>query len=104
MKNQSDLFEGLLDNIYDAATDDELWTPILREISALTNSVGGVLLGQSQSPRMLHFTKHYNTDPECLYALRERHVLNPWTLHMQQFHPAGAVVLLAPRLTSLSQQ
>jgi DNA-binding CsgD family transcriptional regulator len=92
MKNESDLFEGLLDNIYDAATDDELWTQILREISTLTNSVGGVLLGQSQSPRMLHFTKHYNTDPECLHALSERHVLNPWTLYMQQFHPAGAVV------------
>jgi DNA-binding CsgD family transcriptional regulator len=93
MKNESDLSEGLLDNIYDAATDDQLWTQILREISTLTNSVGGVLLGQSQIPRMLHFTQHYNTDPECLHALRERHVLNPWTLHMQQFHPAGRVVL-----------
>jgi DNA-binding CsgD family transcriptional regulator len=92
MRNESDLFERLLDKIYDAATDDRLWTPIFREISTLTNSVGGVLLGQSRKPRMLHFAQHYNTDPGCLRALRERHVRNPWTLHMQQFHPAGVVV------------
>jgi len=93
MRNESDLFERLLDKIYDAATDDQLWAPIFREISTLTNSVGGVLLGQSQSPRLLHFARHYNTDPECLRVLRDRHVLNPWTLHMQKFHPAGTVVL-----------
>ena len=93
MRNESDLFEILLDKIYDAATDDQLWAPIFREISTLTNSVGGVLLGQSQSPRLLHFARHYNTDPECLRVLRDRHVLNPWTLHMQKFHPAGTVVL-----------
>jgi len=77
MRNESDLFERLLDKIYDAATDDQLWAPIFREISTLTNSVGGVLLGQSQSPRLLHFARHYNTDPECLRVLRDRHVLNP---------------------------
>ena len=93
MRNESDLFERLLDKIYDAATDDQLWAPIFREISTLTNSVGGVLLGQSQSPRLLHFARHYNTDPECLRVLRDRHVLNSWTLHMQKFHPAGTVVL-----------
>jgi DNA-binding CsgD family transcriptional regulator len=93
MRNESDLFERLLDKIYDAATDDQLWAPIFREISTLTNSVGGVLLGQSQSPRLLHFARHYNTDPECLRVLRDRHVLNPWTLHMQKFHPSGTVVL-----------
>jgi DNA-binding CsgD family transcriptional regulator len=93
MRNESDVFERLLDKIYDAATDDQLWAPIFGEISTLTNSVGGVLLGQSKSPRLLHFARHYNTDPECLRALRDRHVLNPWTLHMQKFHPAGTVVL-----------
>ena len=93
MRNESDVFERLLDKIYDAATDDQLWAPIFGEISTLTNSVGGVLLGQSQSPRLLHFARHYNTDPECLRVLRDRHVLNPWTLHMQKFHPAGTVVL-----------
>jgi DNA-binding CsgD family transcriptional regulator len=82
-----------LDKIYDAATDDQLWAPIFREISTLTNSVGGVLLGQSRSPRILHFASHYNTDPECVRALKDRHVLNPWTLHMQKFHPVGTVVL-----------
>jgi DNA-binding CsgD family transcriptional regulator len=93
MRNESDVFERLLDKIYDAATDDQLWAPIFGEISTLTNSVGGVLLGQSKSPRLLHFARHYNTDPECLRALRDRHVLNPWTLHMQKFHPVGTVVL-----------
>ena len=93
MRNESDVFERLLDKIYDAATDDQLWAPIFGEISTLTNSVGGVLLGQSKSPRLLHFARHYITDPECLRALRDRHVLNPWTLHMQKFHPAGTVVL-----------
>lgn len=93
MRSESDFFERLLDKIYDAATDDQLWTPIFHEISTLTNSVGGVLLGQSQSPRILHFARHYNTDPECVRALKDRHVLNPWTLHMQKFHPVGTVVL-----------
>ncbi|MCA1451780.1 helix-turn-helix transcriptional regulator [Bradyrhizobium sp. BRP22] len=92
MRSAGELPERLLDLIYDAATDDELWTPIFREISELTNSVGGVLLGQSQKPRLLHFARHYNTDPSSLRALSERHVVNPWTLHMQTRYPAGAVV------------
>jgi DNA-binding CsgD family transcriptional regulator/PAS domain-containing protein len=92
MRSAGEVPERLLDLIYDAATDDGLWTPIFREISELTNSVGGVLLGQSQKPRLLHFARHYNTDPNSVRALGERHVQNPWTLHMQTRYPAGTVV------------
>ena len=37
--------EKLLDLIYDAATEQELWSSVLTQIADLTNSQGGVLFG-----------------------------------------------------------
>ena len=85
--------DKLLDTIYDAATDDALWTSIFQDISSHTNSAGGILLGQSQGPRLLHFTHSYNADQSSIRALQDRHMANPWTIHMQTFHPQGTVVL-----------
>lgn len=84
--------DKLLDLIYDAAGDDSLWVPVLQEIANLTDSAGGVLLCQSGRDRTLFFEHHCNTSDECLRALKERHVLNPWTIHMATRHPVGVVV------------
>lgn len=93
MLDDQGLPEKLLDTIYDAASDDALWQSIFQDISRHTNSAGGILLGQSQEPRLLHFTHSYNTDQGSIGALRDRHMANPWTIHMQTFHPQGSVVL-----------
>lgn len=87
MLDDQGLPEKLLDTIYDAASDDALWQSIFQDISRHTNSAGGILLGQSQEPRLLHFTHSYNTDQGSIGALRDRHMANPWTIHMQTFHP-----------------
>jgi DNA-binding CsgD family transcriptional regulator len=84
--------DELLDLIYDAATDDRLWVPALEKIAKLTNSVSGVLLCQSIRDRSIFFEHHTNTSEECLRVLKERHVFNPWTVHMSTHHPVGVVV------------
>lgn len=84
--------DQLLDLIYDAATDDRLWVPVLREIAGLTNSAGGVLLCQSGRDRTIFFEHQSGTSEECLQVLKERHVLNPWTVHMATHHPVGVVM------------
>ena len=84
--------DGLLDLIYDAAADDRLWAPALEEIARATNSVGGVLMCQSIRDRTIFFEHHTNTSEECLRVLKERHVINPWTVHMSSHRPVGVVV------------
>jgi hypothetical protein len=39
--------DRLLDAVYDAATDQQLWRSVLTQIADLTGSQGGVLFGQS---------------------------------------------------------
>ena len=84
--------DELLDLIYDAAADHRLWVPALEKIAKLTNSVSGVLLCQSIRDRSIFFEHHTNTSEECLRVLKERHVFNPWTVHMSTHHPVGVVV------------
>ena len=84
--------EQLLDLIYDAATDPHLWPSIFREIAGLTHSINGVLLGQSRTEQTIFFQHHYDTSEESLRALKERHVLNPWTIYMESENPVGVVV------------
>jgi len=84
--------DKLLDLIYDAAADDSLWVAVLQEIANLTDSAGGVLLCQSGRDRTLFFEHHCNTSDECIRVLKERHVLNPWTIHMATNQPVGVVV------------
>ncbi len=84
--------EKLLDLIYDAATDDRLWVPVLREVASLTGSAGGVVLCQSGRDRTIFFEHQSGTSRECIDALKERHVLNPWTVYMTRNRPVGIVV------------
>jgi len=92
MRERQEVPETLLDLIYDAAADDQLWPLVFREIASRTNSVGGVLLYQSSRAQSVYFEHHFRTDYRCIRALKERHVLNPWTNYMRTFRPVGVVV------------
>jgi hypothetical protein len=47
LSRSTELTDKLLDRIYDAATEQDLWRSVLTEIADLTNSQGGILFGQS---------------------------------------------------------
>lgn len=82
--------DRLLDLIYDAATDIELWPFVLTGIADLTNSEGGVLYFQSTNK--VYFSKNGRLSTESDRIYQERHVANPWNLYMSR-QPTGAVVL-----------
>ncbi|MHC2338260.1 helix-turn-helix transcriptional regulator [Bradyrhizobium sp. USDA 4454] len=83
--------EQLLDLIYDAATDETLWSDVLVRIAELTASVNGVLFGQVVGDSKVFFNHHTLSREECLRAYRERYVKNPYALHMDRQHN-GAIV------------
>lgn len=47
MNLSSDKIEKVLDLIYDAAADNDLWPRALTAVADLTHSEGGILFGQS---------------------------------------------------------
>jgi DNA-binding CsgD family transcriptional regulator len=71
--------EWLLDLIYDAATDPELWRSVLTEIADLTNSQGGIIFGQSVAHNRVYFDYNGRLNEECKQAYLERHIQNPWS-------------------------
>lgn len=75
--------EKLLDLIYDAATEPDLWRRVLTEIADLTKSQGGVLFGQSVTAGRVYFDYTGRLDPECNRAYQERHMRNPWSTAME---------------------
>jgi len=83
--------DKLLDLIYDAATEHELWRTVLTEIADLTGSEGGILFGQSIGARQVYFDFNGRLNEECNSAYKKDHVLNPWNLGMQS-QPVGRVV------------
>ena len=83
--------DELLDLIYDAATDEELWTSALIEVAAMTNSLGGVLFGVEHQTRATPFTFNGRLSEESHRIYRERHFINPWSVHMHGM-PAGTLV------------
>jgi DNA-binding CsgD family transcriptional regulator len=86
-----ELTDKLLDLIYDAATDEELWTPALIEIADLTGSLGGVMFGVEHKTRAIPFTFNGRLSEESNRIYRERHFMNPWAVHMLSA-PAGTLV------------
>src|SRR5262245_35571055 len=84
--------DGLLDRIYDAATEQELWCSVLTEIADLTGSQGAVLYGLSTHAGCVYFDYNGRLSEECNRAYQERHVLNPLTAGMVS-QPVGRVVL-----------
>lgn len=88
----SDKIEKVLDLIYDAAAENDLWPQVLTSIADLTHSEGGVMHGQSFSAQRVYFDFNGRLSEECNRAYRERHMLNPWSQHMVS-QPVGRVVL-----------
>jgi DNA-binding CsgD family transcriptional regulator/PAS domain-containing protein len=84
--------DKLLDLIYDAATDQELWRSVLTEIADLTGSQGGILFGQSMRANAVYFDYNGRLSEECNRAYKERHVQNPWHEGMQR-QQVGRIVL-----------
>jgi DNA-binding CsgD family transcriptional regulator len=92
MNFSSDKIEKILDLIYDAAADNDLWPQVLTSIADLTHSEGGVMHGQSFSAQRVYFDFNGRLDEECNRAYRERHMLNPWSRHMVS-QPVARLVL-----------
>ncbi|HLQ79021.1 MAG TPA: hypothetical protein VK210_16805, partial [Terriglobia bacterium] len=90
-----DVPPNLLDLIYDAASDPQLWCTALSRIADLMNSRGGILFGVSMAPggcREVHFEHNGGMDEACGRAHRERHPANPWSAGMYR-KPVECVVL-----------
>jgi DNA-binding CsgD family transcriptional regulator len=84
--------EKLLDLIYDAAAENDLWRNVLTAIADLTHSQGGVLFGQSMTARKIYFDFNGRLDEDCNRAYQERHMQNPWSVGMEN-KPVGRFVL-----------
>ena len=84
-----DLSDKLLELVYDAATEPELWSSVLTEISDLTGSQGGVLFGQST--RKVFFDYNGRLDADCIRLYQAQHVSNVWSEYMFR-QPVGRLV------------
>ena len=87
----TELPDKLLDLIYDAATEHDLWVSVLTEIADLTNGQGGILIGRSLGAGEVHFDYNGRLSEECNRAYKERHIRNPWNEAMM-LQPVGRVV------------
>lgn len=83
--------EQLLDLIYDAASDEALWTDALGQIADMTDSVGGFLFGFEAKERLVTFTFNACISEESHRIYRERHFLNLWSEYMNH-SPVGELV------------
>ncbi|RXT41806.1 helix-turn-helix transcriptional regulator [Bradyrhizobium betae] len=92
MNFSSDKIEKVLDLVYDAAADNDLWPQVLTAIADLTGSEGGIMHGQSFSAERVYFDFNGRLSEECNRAYRERHMLNPWSRHMMG-QPVGRLVV-----------
>jgi DNA-binding CsgD family transcriptional regulator len=84
--------EKVLDLIYDAAAENDLWRDVLTAIADLTNSQGGILFGFSFTKQTVYFDFNARLSEECKQAFQERHMVNPWSDHMEN-QPVGRLVM-----------
>jgi hypothetical protein len=83
--------DGLLNLIYDAAAEEELWPQAMIDIADLTGSLGGFVFGVENKARMVTFTFHGRMSDESHRVYRERHVMNPLATYMIN-SPVGKLV------------
>src|SRR5882757_1974977 len=83
--------ERLLDLIYDAATEQELWRSVLTEIADLTNGQCGILFGQSIGANEIYFVYNGRCDEAYNHVYRKRHMQNPWAVAMES-QPVGRII------------
>jgi DNA-binding CsgD family transcriptional regulator len=84
--------EKILDLIYDAASESDLWSQVLTEIADLTGSAGGILFGQSVTASKVYFDFNGRLSEECNRAYQDRHMINPWSESMEN-RPVGKLFL-----------
>jgi hypothetical protein len=84
--------EKVLDLIYDAAAENDLWRNALTAIADLTNSQGGILFGFSFTKQTVYFVFNARLSEECKQAFQERHMVNPRAVHMEH-QPVGRLVM-----------
>lgn len=92
MNFSGDKIEKVLDLIYDAAADNDLWPHALTAVADLTHSEGGILFGQSYTAQRIYFDFNGRLNEECNRAYQERHMRNPWSRYMET-QPTGRLVL-----------
>jgi DNA-binding CsgD family transcriptional regulator/PAS domain-containing protein len=83
--------DELLNLIYDAAAEEELWTQALIDIADLTGSLGGFMYGVENKARMVTFMFNGRMSEESHRVYRERHMVNPWAAYMNS-SPVGRLV------------
>ncbi|RQH05562.1 hypothetical protein [Bradyrhizobium sp. RP6] len=84
--------ERILDLIYEAAGQQDLWPAVLTAIADLTGSEGGILFGQSVAAEQVYFDFNGRLNQQCNQAYQERHMQNAWSEAMED-KPIGQVVL-----------
>lgn len=92
MKFSDDQIEKVLDLIYDAAAENDLWPRVLTAIADLTHSEGGILFGQSLTAERIYFDFNGRLNEMCNRAYQERHMQNPWSQYMET-KPIGRLVM-----------
>jgi len=91
MKTPSEQTDKVLDLIYDAAAENELWCSALTAIADLTGSQGGILFGVSFAQQKIFFDFNGRLNEDCNRAYQERHMKNPWASYMEH-QPVGRLV------------
>ena len=84
--------DSLLDLIYDAASEPELWRTALTDIADRTGSLGGVMFGLSVTVTDVYFDYNGRMSDECNRVYKERHAQNAWRDGMAP-QPVGRIVL-----------
>ncbi|MDR2012879.1 MAG: PAS domain-containing protein [Rhodanobacter sp.] len=79
-------FERLLDQIYDAATDEQLWSDTLHGIARFVGAVGGLAVGFSWSTyqALNHYCHNGGLDEDYTRLVIEQHMDNPWARAMER--------------------
>jgi DNA-binding CsgD family transcriptional regulator len=92
MKPSAEQIETVLDLVYDAAAENDLWRQALTAIADITNSQGGILFGFSFTAQKVICDYNGRLDEDCNRAFQERHLDNPWGRYMSK-QPVGRLVM-----------
>lgn len=76
--SSSDREKVLLDLIYDAAADPDIWPTAISELADQIGSIGGFIFGTERKLHSVPFTFNARLSEEGHRIYRERHFLNPW--------------------------
>lgn len=92
MRSLKQLPDSLLDQIYDAAGEEQLWPAVLTKIAELTGGQGAIMLGLNSSLADMSFEYNGGLDPLCARSHQKHHLKNPWSTFMI-VQPVGRLVV-----------